>query len=130
MVPGHGLASPVIAEGVEGISREMDLHLAADVPQALIPVTHKLPLTNEPFTASTMELVPCPLTILVFAGGTQLYVVTAALFVTEYVYEFPGHGFASPCIDVGVPGALTQEQLFTVICLVADDVHPLPLVYE
>ena len=61
-----------MAAGVPGMSREIDLHRAAEVPQALVPVTHMLPLTKLDPIASVMEFVPCHDIIVVFAGTVQL----------------------------------------------------------
>ena len=72
LVPGQGFTSPEIVEGVDGISLEIFLHRELEVPQALVPVTQRLPLTNDAPTESVMAFVPCPPVIVVLAGGIQL----------------------------------------------------------
>ena len=61
-----------MAVGMAGMSRVIVLHLAADVPHALVPVTHILPDTKFDAIATVMELVPCPVKRVVLAGTVQL----------------------------------------------------------
>ncbi len=61
------------------------LHLEADVPHALVAVTHKLPLLKLFANKTVTVLVPCPAVIDELDGVVQVYDVAPETEGTENV---------------------------------------------
>jgi len=95
--------APVIDPGIAGTEEIERERLLLD-PHALVAATVSEPEVNEAEKFTTTEFVPCPLLIVAFAGGVQLY-TTPATLVTLYVPEVDAHtGVANPLMTEGVDG--------------------------